>query len=94
MSEKLTARERYEADKARLAAKQEALNAERAAQKDASRATREQIAADYRAGTEAANNELHTSISQSKTELKKTWSDYAADRRARKEAKESKRAQK
>lgn len=87
MSEKLTARERYEADKARLAAKREANNAKYAAQREEQKAAREKIGADFHARKAEADEQLQTSITQSKDELKKTWADYGADRKARKEAK-------
>lgn len=89
MSEKLTARERYEADKARLAAQREANNAKYAAQREAQKAAREKIGADFHDQKAAADEQLHTTVAQSKDELKRTWSDYAADRRARKEAKKN-----
>lgn len=91
MSEKLTARERYEADKARLDAKREANNAKYAAQREEQKAARAKIAADYQAKTAEADERLHDDIDKSKAELKQTWAEYASDRRARKEAKQAKK---
>lgn len=91
MSEKLTAKERYEADKARLAAKREENNAKHAAQKAANDARLHADLDKVRDDRDTATAEFHEDMAELKGNVKTIWAEYGADRRAgpRKEAKQA-----
>lgn len=84
MGEKMTAKERFELARMRSAEKQAQIRAKGEAQRQAQADKRAQIVADHQEAQAAIDERLHADMAAGKDTIRKTWADFAAENRARK----------